>query len=316
MSGSIEASHIPDDFFACFGMSLDTWPIPQAAVLVGESINNSQFLFIGLPDGSLGLRVIRGGVHEDYETDIIFQEGAFKIVASINYAPSMPNIRINGMEIECAPVGTREKGLFRLSSQSISAAQKEHITFCIDIPQHANDAEALFIRTIGDLSIAAASHDWYVLLKSSAALRLLLIDGLLHKANERYRLKLEFRIVDPGDPPPIDCDKLWNNIAPLDLPEELLTNVNLAQFLKLRVFESKNVVVTVKDIIRATANADGGVHFGDPAGIAEEFVLKLDKESIRFGQVASRHVLRDICKVVVASSIPLVRHIRESLSAV
>ncbi|MCM2341365.1 hypothetical protein [Rhodoferax sp.] len=304
---------MPDDFFACFGMSLDTWPIPQATVLVSDSINSSQFLFIGLPDGSLGLRVIRSGMHEDYETDIISPEGSFKIVASINYAPSRLSIQINGIEIECAPVGSREKGCFPLRSQSASAAP-EYIAFASDIPPHATHAEALFIRTMGDLADAATSHDWYVLLKSSADLRLLLLDGLLHKANERHRLKVEFRVVGSGEPPPMDFDKLWNNIAPHDVPEELLKNVNLEQFLKLQVFESKNRTITVKDVIRAAANADGGVHFGNPERAEEGLVLILDKDAMRFGQAASRHMLRDICKVVVASSIPLVERIQRKPS--
>jgi hypothetical protein len=298
-----------DDFFACFGMSLDTWPIPQATVLVGDSINNSQFLFIGLPDGSLGLRIIRSGMHEDYETDIINPEGLFKIVASINYALSRPSIRINGTEIECAQVGSREKGCFLLRSHSTSEAP-EYIAFVGDIPPNATHAEALFIRTMGDLATAATSNDWYVLLKSSADLRLLLLDGLLHKANEQHRLKVEFRVAGSGDPPPIDFDKLWHNIAPLDLPEELLKNVNLDQFLKLRVFESKNGTITVKDVILAAANADGAVHLGNPERVERELILMLDKEAMRFGQVASRDILRTICKVVVASLMPLVERIQ------
>jgi len=288
-------------------MSLDTWPIPHAAVMISESIENHQFLFIGLPDGSLGLRVIRGEANEDYETDIIVPDEEFKIVASINYSPSRPSIRINGIDIECAPVGSRDKCIFQIRSRS---APQDHIAFSLDIPPDATDAEALYIRTIGDLARTATSNDWHVLLRSSADLRLLLLDGLLHKANERHRMRINFRVAETGDPPPLDFDKLWNNIAPHDLPEELLTTVNLDQLLKLKIFFSKNGTITVRDVIRAAANADGGVHFGNPASAEEELVLMLDKEAMRFGQAASRHILRDICKVVVAGSIPLIERIQ------
>lgn len=297
-----------DCFFACFGMALEPWPIPEAAVLVSDSVNGIQFLFIGVPDGSLGLRIVRNGTYEDYETDIIVPENSFKIVASINYAPSQPSIRINTIEIAVAPVGSRQKGICFLSSQP-PVASKEAAPLSNEVPTNATDAEALFIRTITDLANASTSNDWYLLLKSSAHLRLLLLDGLLHKANERHKLKVQFRVAAQGDPPPLDFDKLWHNIAPHDLPELQLTDVSLDQFLKLRVFESRNDSVTVKDVIRAVANADGGVHL-DTRQAQVELVLELDKDTQRFGQVASRHILRDICTVVVASSIPLIGHIQ------
>jgi len=296
-------------FFACFGISLEPWPIPQATVIVSDSIEGVQFLFIGLPDGSLGLRIVRNGSYEDYETDIIIPDDAFKIVASINYAPFQPSVRINGIEIGVAPVGSRLKGIHPLRSQP-AAIKKKSAALSNEIPTDANDAEALFIRTVANLAEASISNDWYVLLKSSAHLRLLLLDDLLHKANERHKLKIQFRVAVPGDMPPIDFNKFWHNIAPHDLPEQQLGNINLDQFLKLRVFESRNDSVTVKDVIRAAANADGGVHLDTSKHTQEKLVLALDKEAMRFGQAASRHMLKDICSVVVASSVPLVEHIQ------
>lgn len=272
---------------------------------MSDSANGNQLILTSLPDGSLGLRIVRDGTNEDYETDIIVPEGAFKVVASLNYAPSQPNIRINGIEIAVAPAGSRQKDIFPLRTRPTPASQTP-VALSNEIPTHATDAEALFIRTIADLADAGNSSDWYVLLKSSAHLRLLLLDGLLHKANERHKLKMQFRVPAAGEPPPIDFDKLWHNIAPHDLPDQLLADVNLDQFLKLRVFESKTDSVTVRDVIRAAANADGGVHLDTPRQAQEELVLALDKETFRFGQAASRHILRDICKVVVASSILLI----------
>lgn len=297
-----------DCFTACFGLSLEPWPIPQASVILTESINGIDFLFIGLPDGSVGLRVIRNGIAEDYETDIIIPDGLFKFVASVIYSPLQPSIRINGVEISIGPLGSREKSVFTVRSQV--EAIKEPVVLSHEVPEHATNAEALFIRTISELASASNSNDWYLLLKSSGHLRLLLLDGLLHKANENNRLKVLFRVADPGEPPPIDFDKMWKNIASFDLPVSLLTDLNLDQFLRLRVFESKNGEVTVKDVIRAAANADGGVHLDDPKQSEEELILSLDKKTQRFGQVASRHILRNICTVVVHSCSPLVRHIQ------
>ncbi len=299
-----------DSFSAFFGMALDIWPIPEATVIVSESILDVQLLIIGLPDGSLGIRLIRNSVNEDYETDIIAPDAEFKIAASIVYSPLSPRVRLNGSDIACAPVGSRQKGIFRLGAPPPQAVQ-EPTQPSTNVPPHATDAEALFIRTIGDLYQAAASNDWHILLKSSAALRLLLLDGLLHKGNERHRLKIGFTVADNSDPPPVAFDKLWNNIAPHDLPLSRLTSVNLDQFLRLKIYESKDGTITVRDVIRAAANADGGVHFGNPANPEEELVLTLDKKSTRFGQAASRHVLRELCRVVVAGTTPLVERIQE-----
>lgn len=301
---------MPDSFlFAGFGFSLGTWPISQAVVLVSDSINSKQIQLIGLPDGSLGLRIINSGVHEYYETDIIVADGGVKIVVTISYSSSGPSIRINGIDIGCAAAGSREKEIFKIHSQSAPFAE-DLLMFSSDVPSYATHAEALFIRAIGDLAKAAKSNDWYVLLKSSADLRLLLLDGLLHKANERHRLKVDFCVAANAEPPPVDIDKLWNNIAPRDLPEKLLTTVNLDQLLRLRIFESKNGALTVKDVVRAAANADGGVHLGSPDRAEEGVVLMLDKEVTFFGHAASRQVLKDICKVVVAGSIPLIERIQ------
>jgi hypothetical protein len=298
-----------DSFSVIFGMALDTWPIPEAAVLISESVSDVQLLFIGLPDGSFGIRVIRNGTNEDYESDVVVPAGEFKIVASIIYSPHSPRVQLNGSELICAAVGSRQKETFHLKAP-LTRSTQEHKPPPSVIPQHATDAEALFIRTIGDLDQVSTSNDWHVLLKSSAALRLLLLDGLLNKANERRRLKISFTVADNSVPPHIVFDKRWQDIAPHDTPLEHLISVSLDQLLKFKVYESKDSAISVRDVIRAAANADGGVHFGSPGSLEEELVLNLDKQAFRFGQAASRHILKDICKVVVAGSIPLIEKIQ------
>lgn len=300
-----------DSFSAIFGMALDTWPIPEATALLSESVSDIQILLIGIPDGSLGIQVIRNGKNEDYETDVIVPAGEFKILLSIVYSPHSPRVRLNGSELNCAPVGSRLKEKFHLKAPPPQNTQEQTPPSSV-IPPHATDAEALFIRTIGDLAQASTSNDWHVLLKSSADLRLLLLDGLLHKANERHRIKINFTVTNNSDSPPIEFDKRWNNIAPHDIPLEYLISVSLDQLIKFKVFESKNDTISVRDVIRAAANADGGIHFGSPGSPEEELVLTLDKQAFIFGQAASRHILRDICKVVVAGSIPLVEKIQSN----
>lgn len=108
-----------DSFFVCSGFELDRWPIPQATVLFSESINEVRVFVICLPDGSLGIRVSRTRGDEDYETDIIVPESAFRIVLSINYTPDSLSVRINGRDIKALAVGARSvKDHFRFRSIS------------------------------------------------------------------------------------------------------------------------------------------------------------------------------------------------------
>lgn len=110
------------------------------------------------------------------------------------------------------------------------------------MPERATDAEALFVRAVWELGSATASHDWYVLLKTSAPLRLLLLDGLLHNANQRHGLKMTFRVSRDDDPPPIEVDRHWNSVAPHGRPVEHTMIVGLGAFLQLKVFIRQQVI--------------------------------------------------------------------------
>lgn len=303
-----------DCFFFCSGIRVDPWPIPQAAALIAETINGIQFLLIGLPDGSFGVRVVRDGVNEDYETDMLATNGDFKVVVSVNYSPLRPCVRVNGLEIEVAPIYSREKNLVSLHAP-LATVPRDPPFLSYEVPEQASDAEALFVRTVAELAGASVSNDWYLLLKSSSHLRLLLLDGLLHKANERHKIKLQFCVAAPGELSPIEIDKRWWSVSPKDLPEDQVMYVNLDQFMKFRAYNSAGETVTLKDVIRAAANADGGVHFDSPRNSQDKLVLALDEESMRFGQVASRHILRQICGVVVAGTAPLVKRIQEKAAS-
>lgn len=296
-------------FFACQAFELDHWPIAQAVVITSEAIGDIRYFLICLPDGSLGIRVERNGNFEDYETDIINPEGAFKVVVVINYRPLAPAIRVNGIDLMIAPVGVRAKRMIRLPHQEPSSEWQSEV-LSPEVPEHVSDAEALFIRTVCELSTAAVSHDWYVLLKTSAPLRLLLLDGLLHKANQRYGVKLQFRVSQDNEPPPIEVNRHWSSIAPHGRPQENTALMGLDDFLKLKVFRSPSGELTVRDVIRAVANADGGVHFGNPRTTEEKLLLEMDRESMRMGQTVSRQFLKEICYVCVETFAPLVKSLQ------
>lgn len=302
-----------ESFFACQAFELDRWPIPQAAVLVSEAFGRIRYFLLCLPDGALGIRVELNGATKDYETDILCPEGAFKVVVSLNYSPGSLAVRVNGIDVGVVPAGTRTKQSLVLPHQS-SSHDWHAEALSQEVPDHATDAEALLIRAVGELSSTTASHDWYVLLKSSAPLRLLLLDGLLHKANQRHNLKVTFRVAWDGDLPPFKADRVWNSVAPHGRPTDYTALMGLDAFLQLEVFQSPVGSISVRDVIRAAANADGGVHYGKPRSSEEELLLTIDRDTLRMGQAASRSLLKEICQVCVEALTPLVNAIQRAES--
>jgi hypothetical protein len=300
-----------DSFFACQAFELDRWPVPSAAVLVGEAIGKIRYFLICLPDGSFGVRVERNGANEDYETDVLCPAGAFKVAVSINYSPGSPRVRVNGIDVGVSLVGAREKQFIALPAQSSDRTWRTE-TFDQTIPDHASDAEALLIRSVGEVNNASASHDWYVLLKSSAPLRLLLLDGLIQRANQRHKIKVTFRVAYDSDPIPINDASVWYSVAPHGRRSEHTAMIGLDAFLRKEVFQSPGSAISVRDVIRAAANADGGVHYGKPRTPEEELLLILDRGSLRMGQTASRSLLREICQVCVEALTPLVKAIQQA----
>jgi hypothetical protein len=125
-------------------------------------------------------------------------------------------------------------------------------------------------------------------------------------------MKIQFRVAARSQPPPVDFDKLWHPIEPHGCAPENIELITLDQFLKLRVFESRSIAITVKDVILAAAHSDGGVHYGPPRKIEEALLIELDHSTMHMGQAASRQLLKSICRLTVASTLPLATRIQNS----
>ena len=68
--------------------------------------------------------------------------------------------------------------------------------------------------------------------------------------------------------------------------------------------------VAMADLIKAAANADGGVHFEPPKFPKEALALDYDEVCTAFGQANSRWVLKQVCYIVVTGLLPLVEAIQ------
>lgn len=57
-----------------------------------------------------------------------------------------------------------------------------------------NRYEESFLNTLNDLREKADSNDRYQLIKASGLLRLLLLDPLIHEANQKHKIKFKFHL--------------------------------------------------------------------------------------------------------------------------
>lgn len=328
-----ERSNNPEqEMFYQFTLSRETWPVEEPLKLFEKRAGNMELRVFALCDGSLMLQVLRRRRTENYETDILVPRGGFLISVDIFYEPLNPVVIINGTQ---AGVSLMPRAHFDGKSEGthqfvvppgrtfrfktvhymtpMAAYQPSRVPdFPRGVPDTANSGETIFLRTIFDLANASVSDDWYVLLKSSALLRLLLLDGLIHKANQQHRLKLRYRVRIRGKRRFTYASEIGKpGIAPYptDSAEEL-SELNETELLKLPAFGVLGEEISIKELIKAAANADGGVHF-EPAKFPKEaLALDYDEVCTAFGQANSRWVLKQLCYIVVTGLLPLVEAIQ------
>jgi hypothetical protein len=188
------------------------------------------------------------------------------------------------------------------------------------------DRDWLFIETLDDLhtrsSLSARSE--YDILRGAGLLRQLLIDGdktLLPQVNKtrglpiRFRVNVQRPIWDIAGVPKPD---LWVRGDDLDpdtaLPNCVVGEVSLDDFLTQRLIGVNEIEITVKDVIRQAAHVNGAIHAGK-ALEDRELVMAGISQVIRIGGfdpiVKS---LQAIGRVVVVALRPLRDQIEAEIS--
>jgi hypothetical protein len=179
----------------------------------------------------------------------------------------------------------------------------------------ATEVEEYFVRTVQDLDDASESDDPYTVLRASGVLRLLLLDGLFHKASVRLNRKIRFTVDDfnmelpPGVPVP---EIHWQLLSPVGVGARQRIEVNLDKFLAAPMLRTPDATASVRDVIQACANAMGGIHFGEARTVREQAVIQLDKVQVVFGSKPSVQSLKDICRIAVLAFQPFVLAIQAS----
>lgn len=179
------------------------------------------------------------------------------------------------------------------------------------------ELEELFIHTVDDLRTKVEAGDDYSILRATALLRQLLMDGhsLTHQVNRTYRIRLGFEV----------CGRSYRDIMLSTNPDfyssldgihksGLLAGsvepISLDQLLSEPVLVSDGQVFTVGDLIRHGANVDGGVHRGQPRNDLEQALSDLANGSFMVaGQAINYRQLRPIALIMLDGLEPVYKTI-------
>jgi len=148
--------------------------------------------------------------------------------------------------------------------------------------------EEIFVRRYQELAEGLRARDDFELLNLAAALRQLLLDGLVHRANEKHRLRFRFRVndVESLSDVPVTPDMLFHGSS-LDPTMLRMTtgtlDLTLEQFLAQPVVETPDGIVKVSDVIRFAANKAGGVHYDPRRSAREEAIDQAVTQLARLG---------------------------------
>lgn len=172
--------------------------------------------------------------------------------------------------------------------------------------------DQLFIKTLDDINRTIDTGDEYEILRSTALLRQMLLDGrrLVDEVNRKYRMKIKYLVADGWKTPYAKrvmemnpsffaiLDGLYPGDALLQKPVRTLKR---DEFLGYRVCYSEGSYLTVSDLVSHCANVLGGVHVGKARTQEEERLSAL--QDFRFG--GAPYNLRQI--------MPLLKIVRDAL---
>jgi hypothetical protein len=291
------------------------WPPEKPQPLVSTETKGVVYKVAAQPAGFISLEIKDGGKVDTYcSSRIIFDGPATIIQLCWTCGDAGPRLYLDAREIPIRTDPSNERVVLISTRNPMAASLPTLQGINPEVSTGANEAETLFVRTVHELEEAAKSVDWYQLLRASGLLRLLLLDNLLHKANARVHHRPIFTTNDFTKELPSTLPKPqshWQNLSPEIVPSVNFLRLSLDEFLEAPILHFVEGTATVKDVIKACANASGGVHFGSPRGIEETAVIQFDCGQATIGLAPSRLALRSISQITVRALHPIVAKIQE-----
>lgn len=176
-----------------------------------------------------------------------------------------------------------------------------------------NESERFLLESIADLDQKIAGGDRYSVIRASGLMRQLLIEGLILRVAQRHGMKLTFRTNDFRSKPPVsNLTFHWINLNPTTGRTAEIIECNDRQFRAAICIRNGDIEVAVNDVIKACANAKGGVHFDTNPRRSESEQASIDIDQIISlgGEEPCLAALSSICDVFLQGSIPLVHKIQ------
>ena len=173
--------------------------------------------------------------------------------------------------------------------------------------------EGLFIRTLDDLHISINSYDEYEVLRASALIRQLFLDGsnsLVDRVNRKYKFKIEFETVEYA--PPDKHGQGFNIWAVIDGIDPKAVPPHLPRVKKKRdSFFSMIVAIveghkySIRELVLFVANVMGGVHSGSMQDEREKHLAQLKDVYLFYRISLALLFIRAIGRIILESLRPL-----------
>jgi hypothetical protein len=174
-----------------------------------------------------------------------------------------------------------------------------------------SEAEYLFLGTVAEIDQRVLEGGRYNLIRAAGLLRQLFLDStpLLHVVNRTYCQQIEFETIDYRDAPPLSPEVHAIFLDASYFPGAKTIRVNLDTFLKAPCLRVGPMTANVHDLIRACANAKGGIHLGRARTSQENTVLDWDRTFRLVGKEPSLLAVAAVCRIALRGLRPLVRAI-------
>lgn len=178
-------------------------------------------------------------------------------------------------------------------------------------------ADRVFLDTVIHLDEMVDNSSEHSLILAAGRMRLLALDStpLVHRVNQGRGQKLSFEVWDFPSHPGVNGESEWIPLDPAMIAEfsgAPIRRVSFEQFLSLRATSLDGTDVSVRAVIKACANAKGGVHFGGGRDPREVAVLNWDDVVRAAGMEPSLLAVAGICRIFLRGLGPLVNAIRRS----
>jgi len=249
---------------------------------------------------------------KQYRFQPIILEGSGRALLSVSWSEQGASLRLNSREIMLDEDVNGEPLILKTKDDPLPI---DSLILGDIRPEKSNtEAEYLFLATVNDIDQKVYAGGRYNLIKAAGLLRQLFLDSspLIHVVNRNYRIKFEFETIDYRSQPPLMPEAHRLDLDGLMFPEAKRIKVNLDDFLKAPCFTLDGVTATVKDLIRACANAKGGVHFGSAKTSKESSILDWDRTFKIVGEEPSLATIKGVCRVSLKALKPLVEKVINS----